>query len=94
MNGVYPELFTDAEAGTLRDRLEQEAGNGNGAAIVRRAALRAAISEHRRAEAQREQLARLEQGSRQSALQLPFVFRPQLDMGGVEDLADTIEAEL
>jgi anion-transporting ArsA/GET3 family ATPase len=94
MNGIYPELFTDAEAGTLRDRLEQEAGNGNGAAIVRRAALRAAISEHRRAEAQREQLARLEQGSRQSALQLPFVFRPQLDMGGVEDLADTIEAEL
>jgi anion-transporting ArsA/GET3 family ATPase len=94
MNGIYPELFTDAEAGTLRNRLEQEAGSGNGAAIVRRAALRAAISEHRRAEAQREQLARLEQGSRQSALQLPFVFRPQLDMGAVEDLAETIEAEL
>ena len=56
MNGLYPELFSDDEAATIRERLEHdEAANGAGS-VVLRAALRAALSEHRRATAQREQL--------------------------------------
>jgi anion-transporting ArsA/GET3 family ATPase len=95
MNGMYPQLFDDEEAALLRDRLEREAGaNGGDAGLLRRGALRAAISEHRRARVQREQLARLEKGARQDVVELPFMFRPQLDMAAVEDLAETIEAEL
>jgi anion-transporting ArsA/GET3 family ATPase len=95
MNGIYPELFSDQEAGVLRDRLEREAAsNGAGLAVVRRAALRAALSEHRRARANHEQLERLEQGLRKDVVDLPFVFRPQLDMSAVELLADRIEEEL
>jgi anion-transporting ArsA/GET3 family ATPase len=95
MNGIYPELFTDQEAATLRDLLERDAEAGDGAAgLVRRGALRAAISEHRRSQAQREQLSRLERGARQNVVELPFVFRPQLEMGAVEDLAESIEAQL
>jgi anion-transporting ArsA/GET3 family ATPase len=95
MNGIYPELFTDQEAATLRDLLERDAEAGDGAAgLVRRGALRAAISEHRRSQSQREQLSRLERGARQNVVELPFVFRPQLEMGAVEDLAESIEAQL
>lgn len=93
MNGLYPELFSDDEAAILREQLEREpAGNGGGA--LRRGALRAAISEHRRATAQREQLARLRKGVRRGVVELPFVFRPQLDMNAVEELAERVEASL
>jgi anion-transporting ArsA/GET3 family ATPase len=95
MNGLYPELFGDDEAEVLRERLEREAGsNGSGADVIRRAALRAAVSEHRRATSHREQLARLEKGVRKNVVELPFVFRPQLDMSAVELLADRIEEQL
>jgi anion-transporting ArsA/GET3 family ATPase len=95
MNGIYPQLFGDDEATLLQERLEREAGsNGAGADAIRRAALRAAVSEHRRATAHREQLARLEQGVRKDVVELPFLFRPQLDMGAVEELADRIEEQL
>jgi anion-transporting ArsA/GET3 family ATPase len=93
MNGIYPHLFSDDEAALLRDRLEREAAH-NGGGALRRAALRAAISEHRRASAHREQLERLEQGARQDVVELPFIFSSQLDMGAVDELADRIEAEL
>jgi anion-transporting ArsA/GET3 family ATPase len=95
MNGIYPELFDEAEARTLHERLEQEAGsNGAGTDVLRRAALRAAISEQRRASAHREQLERLEQGTRKDVVELPFLFRPQLDMNAVEELADRIEEQV
>ena len=95
MNGIYPDVFDDSEAGLLSERLEREAGsNGAGGAILRRAALRAALSEHRRATSHREQLERLEKGLRRNVVELPFVFRPQLDMGAVELLADQIEEEV
>jgi anion-transporting ArsA/GET3 family ATPase len=93
MNGIYPQLFSDEEAAVIRERFEREAGS-NGAGVVRRAALRAAISEHRRATAHREQLERLEEGLEQDVVELPFVFRPQLDMEAVELLADEIEDKL
>jgi anion-transporting ArsA/GET3 family ATPase len=95
MNGIYPDLFDDGEAKVLRERLEAETtSNGGDAGVIRRAALRAAVSEHRRATAHREQLERLAQGLRKDVVELPFVFRPQLDMGAVEVLADRLEEQL
>jgi anion-transporting ArsA/GET3 family ATPase len=96
MNGLYPELFDDTEAGVLRERLQQEeASNGSNGSdqldVLRRAALRAALSEHHRAGTQREQLERLTEESGERPVELPFLFRPQLDMSAVEDLADVIE---
>jgi hypothetical protein len=93
MNGLYPQLFEDEEAATLRERADT---NGNGSdqlGVIRQAALRAALSEHRRATANTEQLERLAQESGQDPVQLPFLFRPQLDMDAVEDLADEIEEQ-
>ena len=91
MNGLYPELFSDDEAGTIRERLERdEAANGAGS-VVLRGALRAALSEHRRATAQREQLERLRAESGEDVVELPFLFRAQVDMDAVAELADVIE---
>ena len=91
MNGLYPELFSEDEAATLRERIERdEAANGAGS-VVLRAALRAALSEYRRATAQREQLQRLRDESGEDVVELPFLFRPQVDMEAVAELADVIE---
>jgi anion-transporting ArsA/GET3 family ATPase len=89
MNGLYPELFSAGEAATLRDRLESADGEGP---VVLRAAVRAALSEHRRATAQRGQLQRLRAESGEHVLELPFLFRPRIDMEAVGELADVIEA--
>jgi anion-transporting ArsA/GET3 family ATPase len=94
MNGIYPQIFSDDEAGLIRKRLEQESSSNGDTSVIRRAALRAAISEHRRARAHQEQLARLEEGLDRDAVELPFVFRPQLDMEAIELLADRIEEGL
>jgi hypothetical protein len=91
LNGLYPDLFDDSEAAALEERLERDVQERDGDGVLQRAALRAAVSEHRRATAQREQLERLERGSRRSVVELPFVFRPQLDMSAVELLADEVE---
>jgi anion-transporting ArsA/GET3 family ATPase len=94
MNGIYPQLFSDPEAAVLREHAEQ---NGNGSdplGVLRQAALRAAVSEHRRANANHEQLERLAQESGQDPVALPFLFWPQLDMDAVEDLADELEEQL
>jgi anion-transporting ArsA/GET3 family ATPase len=94
MNGIYPELFTDSEAAVLRDQAEQDSnGNGDPLGVARRAAMRAALSEHRRATAHVEQLERLATGTGQDPVELPFLFRPQLDMDAVEELADRIEEQ-
>jgi len=90
MNGLYPELFTGAEAATLRERLEHSNGAGT---VVLRAAVQAALSEHRRATAHREQLQRLRTESGEDVIELPFLFRPEIDMDAVGELADVIEAE-
>jgi anion-transporting ArsA/GET3 family ATPase len=93
MNGIYPNLFDDREAKLMRAMLERDS-DGNGTDAIHRGALSAAVSEHRRATAHREQLARLEEGLRKDVVELSFVFRPQLDMGAVELLADEIEGQL
>jgi anion-transporting ArsA/GET3 family ATPase len=96
LNGIYPELFSDAEAEILRERYEAEAGmnGGNGSNPISRAALRAALSEYTRARGHREQLDRLEQGSGEDVVQLPFLFEPTLDMDAMNRLAHTLEESL
>jgi anion-transporting ArsA/GET3 family ATPase len=96
MNGVYPELFSDAEAEILRERYEREVSEhgGNGTGAVRRAALRAALSEYTRARSHREQLSRLQQESGQDVVELPFLFEPALDMEAMNRLARTLEESL
>jgi anion-transporting ArsA/GET3 family ATPase len=96
LNGIYPELFSDAEAEVLRERYEQdvEQRTGNGLNPVRRAALRAALSEYQRARSHREQLSRLRQGSGQDVVELPFLFEQALDMQAMEKLADALEESL
>ncbi len=95
MNGVYPELFDQGEAQAIERRFtsEQDA-DGNSPAIVRRAALRAAIAEHGRAEAHRVQVARLAEQSLQRPIELPFLFRPEIGMNEIGELADLLEASL
>jgi anion-transporting ArsA/GET3 family ATPase len=92
MNGLYPQLFDDAEVAILGERTEREEGIGADAlAVARRGALRAALSEHRRAAAEQDQLARLVRGAGAPVVELPFLFRPQVDMEGIEELADLVE---
>jgi anion-transporting ArsA/GET3 family ATPase len=96
LNGIYPDLFSDDEAEILRKRYDDEAaGNGgNGTGTIRRAALRAALSEHKRANMHREQLSRLREGSGQDIVQLPFLFEPALDMDAMGRLAAKLEESL
>ena len=56
--------------------------------------MRAAVSEHRRAKAHREQLERLRDGTRQDVVELPFLFTEQIDMDAVGELADDLEPSL
>jgi anion-transporting ArsA/GET3 family ATPase len=83
LNAVYPERFSDAEA----ERLAEAAGSANGAA---RAGIRTALSEHRRAAAHREQLERLRKLVSIPVETLPFVFEPELGVGGLEMLAERV----
>jgi hypothetical protein len=96
MNGLYPELFTDEEMETVRSRYEDEVSrNGDdGIDIVRKAALRAALSEYTRARSHREQLQKLEEEAGKDVVTLPFLFEPRVDMSAVESLADRIEEQL
>ena len=75
MNALYPERFSNEEA----ERLEGERPQATGAV---REALRAAVSEQRRARSQRAQLARLRRRVSTPVKTLPFIFQPVL---GVED---------
>ena len=84
LNGLYPERFSSAETERLTALASSSATNSV------RAASRSAVRESRRAGAQREQLARLEEMCRAPVKTLPFLFEPQL---GVEQIA-TLSAEL
>jgi anion-transporting ArsA/GET3 family ATPase len=80
MNALYPERFSDQEVERLNDAATK-AGEGV------RGALRAAISEQRRAKSQRAQLARLEAEVSAPVKQLPFIFEPELGVEGARRLA-------
>jgi anion-transporting ArsA/GET3 family ATPase len=88
VNGLYPERFSARE----RDSIEQ--GLDRAGTPVERAALRAALSQHQRARAQREQVARLEERLDAEAAELPYLFAPELDRSALEELSDRLEAAL
>jgi anion-transporting ArsA/GET3 family ATPase len=86
LNGLYPERFDADEV----ERLEEVVG-GNGRTngdVPVRLASRSAIRQARRATAQREQLARLEEMTSAPVTTLPFLFDPEL---GVEQIAELSE---
>jgi anion-transporting ArsA/GET3 family ATPase len=84
MNALYPERFSKDEG----ERLETVSGNGNG---TLRAACRAALSERRRAVAQREQLARLAELVSAPVRTLPFLFKPELGVEEIRELAGALD---
>jgi anion-transporting ArsA/GET3 family ATPase len=83
MNALYPERFSNDDASELERALE-EAENGA------RAAVRAGLSEHRRARNQRAQLQRLKRSVSTPVKTLPFVFKPSLDVPALERLAGAV----
>ena len=84
MNALYPERFSDDEAERL-ESARTEAGGGL------REALRAAVSEHRRADSQRQQLRRLRERVSTPVKTLPFIFRPELGVEDARELAAQLD---
>jgi anion-transporting ArsA/GET3 family ATPase len=80
MNALYPERFTSGEAEQLEAAMPQASGAVRGA-------LRAAVSEHRRARSQRAQLARLRRRVEAPVKTLPFIFEPELGVEEARQLA-------
>ena len=86
VNALYPERFTGPDV----ERLAAADGDfGAGA----RAAVRAALSEHHRARAQRVQLRRLRREA-DDVTTLPFLFEPQLGLEEFERLSRGLEKRL
>jgi anion-transporting ArsA/GET3 family ATPase len=88
LNCLYPDRFGPRRAKKLADALEQTESR------LARAALTAAISEHTRANNQREQRARLGEGLGCALIELPFVFADHIGRDELERLADVLEAAL
>ena len=86
-NGVYPERFSAAEA----ERLASLDGRGSPEA---RAALRAALFEHRRARAQRGELRRLKREADVPVHTLPYLFGAELGREQLEQLSRELERKL
>ena len=84
MNALYPERFSAEEA----ERIDEGAESAEGAT---RAALRAAVSEHRRARSQREQLDRLRDQIGRDVKTLPFIFTPELRVDDLRTLAQELD---
>jgi anion-transporting ArsA/GET3 family ATPase len=80
VNGVYPERFSEAEIAHLEG------------AAVDGPALRAAVSEHRRARHHRNQVRRLRR--RTPALTLPFLFQADLGPDELDHLSRLLEKRL
>ena len=80
MNAVYPERFDRDDAAKLERVLDLTEGTS-------RAAIRAALSQHRRGISQRDQLQRLTRLVSTPVRALPFIFKPRLDVPALERLA-------
>jgi anion-transporting ArsA/GET3 family ATPase len=87
VNGLYPDRFTNDEA----KRLASLDGAGSHA---QRAALEAALTEHRRARAQRAELRRLKREADAPVTTLPYLFQPDLGAEELERLSKELEAAL
>jgi anion-transporting ArsA/GET3 family ATPase len=87
VNQVLPERFTSDEAERI------EAVNGDHGSPEVASALRAALSEHRRASGQAQQLRRLEKAVG-DVVTLPYLWQPELGLDDFERLADELERSL
>ena len=87
VNALLPERFTAGEAERI------EAVNGDHGSPEVAAALRAGLSEHRRARAQRVQLRRLKKEA-DNVVTLPHVFEPELGLAELEKLSVELERKL
>jgi len=88
VNACYPQRFSTRERTALakaRKRTEEPLVG---------AALGAALSEHARMQAQREQLARLRGGLATEIVELPYLFAESVGRAELEQLADSLEAGL
>ena len=92
VNGLYPERFSGPEA--ERIAAAEAALDGGPGSDEERAALRAALSEHHRARAQRVQLRRLRREADGQVTTLPYLFEPELDFDDFERLSRELERKL
>ncbi len=88
VNALYANRFDDADEPALTHALAASDSS------LSRAALAAAVSEHARAEVQREQLERLRAGMDTEPATLPYLFSERLARGEIEVLADLLATEL
>ena len=86
VNGLWPERFSAAEAETLRsaDSLPPDAA----------AALRAALTAHERARAQRSHLRRLRRAASARVVTLPYLFETEIGLPEFETLAARLARKL
>jgi anion-transporting ArsA/GET3 family ATPase len=87
VNSLLPERFSADEA----ERIEAVNGDHGSAEVA--AALRAALSEHRRARGQRTQLRRLKRDV-PDVVTLPYLFEPELGLAEFERLSVELERKL
>ena len=87
LNSLLPERFSGDDAERI------EAVNGDHGSPEVAAALRAALSEQRRARGQRTQLRRLKREVG-DVLTLPHLFKPELDLADFERLSGDLERKL
>ncbi|HEU4703786.1 MAG TPA: ArsA family ATPase [Conexibacter sp.] len=88
VNACLPERLGPRQAKTVADALEATSDR------VAHAALHSALSEHARASAQREQVARLTEELDATPVELPYVFAEQLGPDELRGLADRLETLL
>jgi hypothetical protein len=89
MNALLPDRFSADDA----ERIEGVNGGSGDAAVA--AALRVALSEHRRSAAQGAQLRRLEDGVGETpVVLLPFLFDPDLGIDEWDELSHDLEEHL
>ena len=96
MNGIYPELFTDEEAVVLREHAERRTATAptRSRRAAARGPARGRVGAPPGDRAPRAARAPRATEAGQEPVELPFLFRPQLDMDAVEDLADDVEEQL
>jgi hypothetical protein len=88
MNALLPERFNGEEAEAI-----ERVNGGHGDPTVA-AALRVALSEHRRSRAQRSQLRRLKRTGGAPVVTLPFLFETDLGLDEWERLSTELERRL
>jgi anion-transporting ArsA/GET3 family ATPase len=88
LNALYPMRFGDGEVEQLASALRGSRSR------LSRSALSAALSEHARAIAQREQQARLAEEVNGRLVELPYVFAENLGPAELERLTDALEAAM